>query len=220
MYQINPHHPLEHRMAVVSFIDLRVRPSVARMTQHNTQTRQTNAFVALLQGTIFVFISAFSLTTSEHAVAETFMWTDENGVVNYAERKPRNVPESRIQRIGNTAPKPSSSPTPSVASNPTPTSSAGSPANRTGISGQPGDLDAQQQAMLQELQAAEATRQEQVARIRQENCSRARRVLGDLQSLGRIRVVNEAGEPRVMTEDERSERIARAQEGVAANCES
>lgn len=149
--------------------------------------------------------------------ADTYMWVDDKGVVNYAERKPRNVPEDRIRLVSDRATRPSSSPAQTLAFQP----SSPSPSSPSATNSDANDnLDEDQRAMLRDLQAAEAERQAQVAKIREENCSRSRRVLNNLQTSGRLRVVGEDGGKRVMTESERSERIAAAQEGIAANCES
>ena len=146
------------------------------------------------------------------AEADTYTWVDANGVVNYSERKPRGVPESRIRVMKSRGPGVPSTPAPAfeyeAQSSNTPSSNAG----------QQTDLSEDQQAMLQDLQATEAARQEQVAKIRADNCERSRRVLSNLTSMGRIRVTSAEGENRVMPEDERNRRIEEAQRGIAENC--
>ena len=72
--------------------------------------------------------------------------------------------------------------------------------------------------MLNDLQSAEAARKQEVARIRESNCERSRRVLDRLSATARIRVRDDSGEERIMGEDERQNRIAEAQQGVAENC--
>ena len=79
-------------------------------------------------------------------------------------------------------------------------------------------LNDDQQKMLADLQAAERARQDQIARIKDQNCQRSRDVLDRLTLKSRIRVKGEDGEYRVMGEDERQERIAKAQEGIALYC--
>jgi hypothetical protein len=86
----------------------------------------------------------------------------------------------------------------------------------TTTTGQP--LDEEQQKMLQDLQAAEQQRQVEVARIKEQNCQRSRDVLSRLTVKSRIRVRDENGQDRVMPEDERQDRIAQAQEGIALYC--
>ena len=80
------------------------------------------------------------------------------------------------------------------------------------------DLSDQQQAMLDDLKAAELVRQEEVAKIRQANCEQSRQVLSNLSRTARIRVRDTNGEERAMGEDERQRRIEEAQQGIVANC--
>ena len=72
--------------------------------------------------------------------------------------------------------------------------------------------------LMSDLEAAEQVRQEQIAKIRQDNCDRSRRVLNNLTAKTRIRVRNEDGSERALGEDERLERIAAAERGIADNC--
>ncbi len=134
--------------------------------------------------------------------AEVYRWVDENGVVNYTQLAPEGVEAERVrpdtgQRI---AARPSEPAT-------TPAAESAEP-----------ELSEAQQRMLSKLQAAEQARQEEVARIKQANCERARAVLERLSVHGRVRVRGEDGQERVMPEDERQQRIDEAQQGVAANC--
>ena len=87
-------------------------------------------------------------------------------------------------------------------------------------SGAQAPLNEDQQKMLRALEAAEQQRLEQVAKIRQDNCDRSRRVLANLSAKSRIRLRGEDGTERVLGEDERQERIAAAQRGVATNCDA
>ena len=147
-------------------------------------------------------LSLVMLMASVHA--ETYRWVDENGVVNYSQRKPRGV-EAEV--IGSTAPAPA-------------TAAAAAP--QPGVSDTPAadNLTAEQQEMKAELEAAELERQEQIAKIRQDNCERARRVLANLSSEGRIRIQDEQGNQRAMPEEERQQRITEAQKGIVSNCSS
>ena len=81
-------------------------------------------------------------------------------------------------------------------------------------------MNEDQQEMLRELQTAEADRQEQVARIRQDNCDRSRRVLNNLTAKDRVRVRDDNGIERSLPEDERQQRIADAQRGIVEFCET
>ncbi len=134
--------------------------------------------------------------------AEVYRWVDENGVVNYTQLAPQGVEAERVradtgQRIGA---QPSE-----------PATAAAEPAEP--------ELSEAQQRMLSRLQAAEQARQEELARVKQANCERARAVLERLSVHGRVRVRGEDGQERMMSEDERQQRISEAQQGVAANCD-
>jgi hypothetical protein len=73
--------------------------------------------------------------------------------------------------------------------------------------------------MLRELEAAEEARQQELARVREDNCTRARSVLTRLTAKGRIRVRDDDGEYRIMNEEERQSRISEANQGIAMNCD-
>lgn len=148
------------------------------------------------------------------AAADTYRWVDENGVVNYSERKPHGVDAELISMSASS--KPATAP---ISAAP---ATAPAYASSTQSGGQPGqeNLSPEQQQMLAELQQNEADRQQQVEKIRQDNCERSRRVLQNLTSRGRIRINQEDGAQRVMPEEERQQRIGDAQQGIAANCDS
>lgn len=134
--------------------------------------------------------------------ASVYRWVDANGVVNYTQLKPEGVEAELVS--ADTGQRASVRPTRSV---PTATPV------QTG-------LNAKQEAMLSDLKAVEAERQQEIADIRAANCDEARDVLNRLTSRGRIRVRGDDGEERVMPEDERQNRIDESQRAVAVNCTS
>lgn len=137
--------------------------------------------------------------------ADIYRWVDANGVVNYTQLKPEGVEAEAITtRAG--ARRDAASP------------AGGQAAPQTAA--RPGNdaLSAEQNAMLQDLQSAEAERQSQIAKLKQSNCERARAVLNRLSGNNRIRVRDDQGKERVMGEDERQRRIADAQQGIIENC--
>ncbi len=151
-----------------------------------------------------------SIAIAMPAVAETWRWVDAEGVVNYSERKPKDVDAELVgevrkagtrRRVRDEAPP------------------APPPAIPGATQAQP-DLTARQQEMLAELENAEADRQTQVAQLREENCATARRVLENLTVRDRVRVRMENGTTRVLEEEERQARIADAQQGIVVNCDS
>ncbi|MEZ5558254.1 MAG: DUF4124 domain-containing protein [Pseudomonadales bacterium] len=138
--------------------------------------------------------------------AQVYRWIDENGVVNYTQLKPEGVESELVSSDSGRAV--------TSAARSTPAAAGASPAD----GGEP-SLSDRQQAMLRDLQAAEQARKEEFERVRADNCQRARDVLSRLSERGRIRVRGEDGQERMMTEEERQQRIDEAQRGVAANCD-
>ena len=132
--------------------------------------------------------------------ADIYRYVDANGVVNYVQQLPYGVQGERIQTTDGAG-------TVAEAATPETVKPTAEP-----------KLDPQQQAMLEQLQKAEQARRDEIARIREANCTRSRDVLERLSVAGRIRVNDPDGQQRVMPEEERQERIAEAQKGIATNC--
>lgn len=131
-------------------------------------------------------------------------WVDGNGVVNYTQQKPYGIDAVQVSTL------PGSSESAS--------SSASGDSESSNSSAADSSLDERQQSVLDGLQQAELARQQEVARIEQENCDRSRGVLDRLNVRSRIRVRNADGSARMMNEEERQERIADAQRGIAQYC--
>ena len=157
---------------------------------------------------------AAAISTASHA--DTYRWVDDNGVVNYSERVPRSVPAERVTKVADSSAKRQDT----AASSRTGNSAAAQPPGASAGPRSQQPLSEDQQNLLEGLEAAEQQRQEQIAKIRQDNCERARRVLNNLSVRSRIRVRAEDGSERVLSEEERQERISDAQRGVAENCEA
>lgn len=166
-----------------------------------------------------ISVITFSLATiaSPTSHADTYRWVDDNGVVNYAERVPRNVPAERVTRIAASSESRGSSRSSRRNTEPAVSSL---PASTPATQGSQVPLNNSQKDIMSDLEAAEQVRQEQIAKIRQNNCDRSRRVLNNLTAKTRIRVRNEDGTERSLGEDERQERISAAQRGIAENCEA
>jgi len=163
-----------------------------------------------------IFMSGICLcaTFAMPSIADTYRWVDDNGIVNFAERKPRGIPDERVSVVeGDNAGSAASNRRPST----TPLDTLAVPTAPTGSLPK---LDDRQQQMMAELQQNEATRQEQVTKIRKDNCERSRRVLDNLSVNNRIRVRADDGGERVITEQERQQRITEAQQGIVANCDA
>lgn len=153
----------------------------------------------------FNSLALLALCVPMLAAGDVYRWVGPDGVVNYTQMKPQGVQAEKVRTPGarpTTAGDARAEPVPQPA----------------GESADASQLSPKQQAMLEDLQSAEAARKQEVARIREANCERSRRVLDRLSANARIRVRDDAGEERTMGEDERQDRIAEAQRGVAENC--
>jgi len=138
--------------------------------------------------------------------SEAWVWTDANGVQNYSQQAPPpGVKAERIRFDEGGA-------TVRVQAPPASSPEATTPTQQ--------NLTPEQQSMLENLKRAEDARQAEVARIREANCVKAREVLERLSVTGRIRVRDESGEERAMSEEERQARIAEAQQAIVVNCEA
>ncbi len=157
-----------------------------------------------------LMLCAATLTGATQANAATYRWVDDNGVVNYSERKPRGVPEERITLVSAST---SSRTAASAAATP-------APAPASPDTGSNNDLTEDQQEMLSRLQTAEQERQQAIAQIKQDNCEKSRKALADLTAKDRIRINLPDGTQRILGEDERQEFISQAQNGIVRNCDS
>ncbi len=159
---------------------------------------------------LIVILALASFLPASVAGADTFWrWVDDSGVVNYTQQKPYGVDAVEVSTLPGARSSASSNPAPAA------TSSAPAPRAADGS-----DLSASQQSVLEGLQSAEQARQDEIARINQENCDKSRSLLDQLSVRSRIRVRGADGEQRAMPEDERQSRISDAQRGVAEYCSS
>ena len=132
--------------------------------------------------------------------SEVYRYIDANGVITYAQQLPYGVKGERITTVAGA---------PSVAAPAAPPVSE-KPAQPV--------LKPEQQAMLDDLKKADQARKDEIARIREANCTRSQDVLQKLASAGRIRVKGPDGQEVNMPEDERQARIDEAQRGIVTNC--
>lgn len=156
-----------------------------------------------------------AVTAAAAAAAEesVYRWVDEDGVVNYAERPPEPGRGERIERdrpMG-VAPRRNAflDPPPEVVRTPA------APADPT-PSRRPDPRDDPRYA---ELEAERLARAEALEEERRRKCEQFRIAFDRLTATDRIRVVEEDGYQRIIGEDERQARIARAQEGIVTFCE-
>ena len=151
------------------------------------------------------------LCTALYANADTYRWTDANGVVNYSERKPKGIPAEMITTLSEPkARSRSASAEPVAAVNTV----------ATPVTNQQDQLSDEQKEMLRGLERAEAERQVEMAKIRADNCERSKKVLDGLTVRNQVRMRNKDGTVTIMREEDRQEKIAQAQRNIAENCTS
>jgi hypothetical protein len=142
--------------------------------------------------------------------ATIYRWVDENGVVNFTEQQPRDVAAQEVEvKVSSVVD------TPAV---PTPVADQTQPAAAE-REATPELTDAQRQE-LEDLQRQEQQRQEDLVKLKAENCVKARALLEKLTINNRIRLRKPDGTEVALGEDERQQRITATQEDVVVNCVS
>ena len=144
-----------------------------------------------------------AMTSLPVAADQIYRWVDENGVVNFTQQKPRDADAEAI--VTNTG-------APRVVDE------TAAPAPTSAATGE--NLSPEQEKMLEGLRAAERARQDEIAQIKADNCQQSRDVLARLTLKDRIRIKGPDGEYTIMPEDERQQRISKAQENIALYCVS
>ena len=138
--------------------------------------------------------------------AEIYRWVDENGIVNYTQRKPGSVDATLVRGTS----KPRTSQT-SIEKNAPARSDQSEEDTQL-------NLTEEQQEMYEALQNREAERQEQISRIRVSNCKRSKALLARLTANSRISIRSSDGDQRSLPDEERNQRIGDVQRSIATNC--
>jgi hypothetical protein len=138
----------------------------------------------------------FGLVVSSPAQAALYKWTDASGKVHYTDQPPTSQ--------ATTLPGTSSS------QNQTTTQTIQS-------------LDAQEQAYQKRVKEAaearaKADKETETARLRQQNCDKARSNLSTLQNRSRVYTTNAAGQRVYMDDAARANAEASSQKAVSENC--
>ena len=157
--------------------------------------------------TFFVIIinAAFTIWTPQSAAQdEVYRWVDENGVVHFGDRAPRQQ-EAEVVSIPQTSGislQPPSGP-------------------ETAESASPADEQEPQPSAAQQARDARAEARlvrETKAEVTANNCKTAREVISQLEPSPRVNVTHEDGTVTRMDDNDRLEELARAQAFVAENC--
>lgn len=161
--------------------------------------------------TRFLAIAAIAAAPTFASAEDYYVWVDENGVTNYSERNPQGYDAMHVTRSlrfgeqirtpqeeNEMANRPSGSrPGANVPTEPT----------------QPDQPDPG--AMIEAERAAIAA---QIAATKRQNCEIGKRNLASLEAFARIRVSDENGGERVLTDEEKAERIETARQTIRENC--
>ncbi len=150
--------------------------------------------------TLISILIIASFTVTPAIAADYYTWVDENGVTNYGERNPPGYQAefvTRNQRFGKPIQPRDETPEP-VASN--------SASDNTSV-----DPDA---LVAEERDALRA----KIASVKASNCEIGKRNLVQLEGHRRIRVNDDNGENRLLTQDEKQAKADEAREVIRENC--
>jgi len=148
-----------------------------------------------------------------------YRWRAADGVITYGERPPVGVEATRVTTYG----APRSANTTSDAGAGNAVAATGNPQTATAGSGTStstatAQRSAAQQKLDGELAATEQERLAEVARVRAENCTRARELFDQLTQFARLRVEDESGQTRILTEEERKQRVEDVRADMVEYC--
>jgi hypothetical protein len=162
--------------------------------------RTKNSARSCLAGLI-LGICAASVTAQE---AEYYTWVDENGVTNYAERNPEGINATFVGR-GRAFGRPGS------------LFESGEPAGAVPAVTESGEeaTAIDPDLLVEESAAALAA---QLAEQKRANCEAGKNNLAQLRAFARIRVSDELGENRILTDEEKAERTEQARQVIRDNC--
>jgi hypothetical protein len=128
-----------------------------------------------------------------------YMWIDENGVTNFAQKDPKEYESIYVRSSNN-----------DVRLN-RPRSPKPEPKEKAASRKQEVDPDIEIQDEREDIK-------EQIAKIRASNCQIGKRNLAKLEAYARIRVRGADGEERLISEEEKQERTIKARKTISENC--
>jgi hypothetical protein len=135
--------------------------------------------------------------------AGLYRWVDDDGVVTFSQTAPRQAEGRDVQRIDlPTAPDPDAS------------------TDTTGDADEQADESRSTSDDPERLtrEVAERDHRNAVAAVRRQNCERAELMLAQLEGGQRLIVQENDAEPRMLSDEERNERLAGARHAVAEYC--
>ena len=138
--------------------------------------------------------------TTSNAEDEYYTWVDEDGVVNYSEHNPQGFDARFItssQRFGYQSDEPLEQEAPEQTAAP--------------AADEERDIDV-------EIATQKARIDKEIAAAKKSNCNIGKLNLAQLQNYNRIKVQDDDGQVRVLSEEEKQSRIDRAKTTISENC--
>lgn len=152
---------------------------------------------------LLVAVSSIAIT-SHSQEAEYYTWIDENGVTNYAERNPEGINATFVGKsraFGRPGvPEPATTFAEDDDNNDFPTDESGNV-----------DPDALVDGNAERLAA-------ELAETKRRNCEIGKNNLAQIKAFARIRVSDEKGENRILTDEEKEAKAEQARDVIRENC--
>ena len=143
------------------------------------------------------------------AEEEYYTWVDENGITNYAERNPEGINATFVSQSQSFGRRPGGR---SAAESPA--ASADPSASQSAATGN-GNLGPDPDALVNEQAAILAAER---ADIMRKNCEIGKNNLAQIKAFSRLRVTDENGQNRILTEAEKEARAEVARQTIRDNC--
>jgi len=143
--------------------------------------------------------------STSNAEDDYYTWIDENGVVNYSEHDPQGFDArfvSRSHRFGYQSDEPLEQETPEQSA----TQGTAAPAPE-----EERDIDT-------EIAIQKARIDKEIAAAKKSNCNIGKLNLAQLENYNRIKVEDEDGQIRVLSEEEKQSRVDKAKTTISENC--
>lgn len=159
---------------------------------------------------LIFYIGLVAIFSSPAKAAEDYyIWIDENGVTNYAQRNPQGYNAeyvSRARSFGETFDprRPGAPPIKDSAE-------TNKPSTPTQTKSKPIDPD----ALVAEERAAMSA---EIATTKRSNCEIGKKNLAQLQAFSRIRVQDKNGVDHILTESEKNDKMTEARQVIQENC--
>lgn len=150
---------------------------------------------------LMIFMASLLIGSSSLA-EEYYTWVDENGVRNYGEKLPVGYEGAKLEAEADQNYKPD-------ASSASADTADASDSSEEGEEESDSDIDISKETA--EIEA-------QIAKEKRSNCGIGKRNLAQLQGYSRIRVKDEEGNEKVLSESEKQSEINEARKIIRENC--